>query len=63
LPPLSVSSQGSSKTNAALPGTYDEFLKQNAAQEKTGESVQTLAVLVIVLLGAMWLCRKWFLRR
>ena len=27
LPPLSVSSQGSSKANAALPGTYDEFLK------------------------------------
>jgi hypothetical protein len=60
---LSVSSQGSSKANAGLPGTYDEFLKQNAAQEKTGESVQTLAVLAIVLLVAMWLCRRWFLRR
>jgi hypothetical protein len=60
---LSASSQDSTKTNTPLPQTFDQFLKQNAVQEKASESIQSLLVLAIALLGAMSLCVWWFLRR
>ncbi len=63
MPVLSATSQGSPNTNTALPPTFDGFLKQNAAQEKTSESLQTVGVLAVVLLGVISLCRWWFLRR
>ncbi|MDR3455844.1 MAG: hypothetical protein P4N60_00240 [Verrucomicrobiae bacterium] len=63
LPPLLASSQVSTNKSGGLPPTFDGFLKQNAANEKSSEAAQTTWILVIVLLVAMALAGRWLLRR
>jgi hypothetical protein len=60
---LSASTEVSTNTAGALPRTYNEFLAQNAANEKSSESFQTLGVLALVLLVALALAGRWLLRR
>ena len=62
LQPLSVSSQAANAAGA-LPQTYDQFLAQNAANEKNSEATQTFGVVVIGLLVVLALVGRWLLRR
>jgi len=58
-----ASARASTSASGAYPATFDEFLKQNAANEKSHEVIRTLVILLIGILAAIWLLKRWLLPR
>ncbi len=54
--------QSASNTPGAWPATYDQWKEQNAKNEKGNESVQTFAIVAVVVVVGLGFFRRWYMR-